>query len=115
VVTSPAQRAITTARLIASELGQPGEALLSDPRIYEADIDDLLEVVHSLPDDKQNVALIGHNPGLTMFCNHLSGENIDNLPTCAVAGIAFELDSWAAIDRDSGRLVRYEYPRKYTG
>lgn len=114
MVSSPAQRAITTARLIAAELDQPDETLLSDPRIYEADIEDLLDVVHSLPDDRENVALIGHNPGLTMFCSHLSGENIDNLPTCAVAGIAFEVDTWQAIDRDSGRLVRYEYPRKYT-
>jgi phosphohistidine phosphatase len=113
MVSSPALRALTTARLIAAELGHPGESLLSDPRIYEAGIEDLLEVVHSLPDDRENVALVGHNPGLTMFCNHLSGENIENLPTCAVAGIAFELDSWEAIDRDSGRLVRYEYPRKY--
>ena len=113
IVTSPAVRAISTARLIAGQLNYPDEALVENPRLYEATTDRLLEVVHQLPDKKVDIALVGHNPGLTDFCNYLCGEAIDNLPTCAVASIRFDADTWQAVYRDTGRLIRYEYPRKY--
>jgi len=114
IMTSPALRALTTARLIAGELGYPETRLLQSPRLYSASASELLEIVHGLPDDRHEVALVAHNPGLTELCNYLCGERIDNLPTCAVAVIRFDVDIWAAVYRDTGRLIRYEYPRKYT-
>lgn len=114
ITTSPALRALTTARLIARELGYPETRLLRNPRLYGASASRLLEIVHGLPDDQHEVALVAHNPGLTELCNYLCGERIDNLPTCAVAAIRFDIDAWAAVYRDTGQLVRYEYPRKYT-
>ena len=114
IVTSPALRALTTARLIAEQLGYPEKKLLQNREIYGASTARLLEIVQQLPDKAVNVALVGHNPALTEFCSYLSGEYIDNLPTCAVAGIRFDVDTWQAVYRDSGRLIRYEYPRKYT-
>jgi phosphohistidine phosphatase len=114
LVTSPALRALTTARLIAEALDYPERDLSVQPELYDADIKQLLAVIHRLPDQATTVGLVAHNPGLTGLCNYLSGENIENLPTCAVAAIAFDLDNWQAVWRNSGRLVRYEYPRKYS-
>jgi phosphohistidine phosphatase len=113
IVSSPAVRAISTARLIARQLDYPDDALVEKPQLYEANTDMLLEVVHQLPDKKLHVALVGHNPGLTDFCNYLCGEGIDNLPTCAVASMHFDTDTWQAVYRDTGQLFRYEYPRKH--
>jgi phosphohistidine phosphatase len=113
VVTSPALRAITTARMLTGELGYPEQSLVEDPRLYGATVSELLEIVHQLPDEKLQVALVAHNPGLTEFCNYLSDEDIANLPTCGIASIAFELDTWQAVHRGTGKLSRFEYPRKY--
>jgi phosphohistidine phosphatase len=113
IVSSPAARALATARLIAGQLGYPVNTLVEDAGLYEATTDRLLNVVHQLPDRKVDVALVGHNPGLTDFCNYLCGEGIENLPTCAVASIRFDTDTWKAVYRDTGRLIRYEYPRKH--
>ena len=113
IVSSPAVRAISTAHLIARQLDYPDDAVLEYPQLYEANTDRLLEVVHQLPDKKLHVALVGHNPGLTDFCNYLCDEGIDNLPTCAVASVRFDTDTWQAVYRDTGRLIRYEYPRKH--
>jgi len=77
-------------------------------------VDQLLSCVHSLDSQYQSVALVAHNPGTTDLCNLLSGESIANLPTCAVAVIEFDLDDWQAVNQDMGKLVLYEYPRKYT-
>lgn len=113
IVSSPALRAITTARLIAEQLGYPQDALIQDTGLYAATTSGLLKVVHELPDETLAVALVGHNPGLTDFCNYLCGDSVENLPTCAVASITFDTDTWQAVHRDTGRLTRYEYPRKY--
>ncbi len=77
-------------------------------------MDALLACVHSLDNRYESIALVAHNPGMTDLCNHLSGESIANLPTCAVAVIEFDLDDWQAVNQDMGRLVLYEFPRKYT-
>lgn len=114
MVASPAARALETARLIAATIGYPEDNLRQEDGMYDAGVNQLIALIHALPAEAHEVALVGHNPGMTGLCNYLTGETIDNLPTCAVAGIAFDLDSWQAVWRDSGRLIRYEYPRKYT-
>ena len=115
IVSSPALRAITTANLIAGKLDYPEQDIRQLKNLYGASVDELLECVQGLNNKDTRIALVAHNPGLTDFCNYLSGEAIDNLPTCAVAVIEFDLDDWQAVYRDSGRLALYEYPRMYTG
>ena len=114
IVASPALRAISTARLIAAELGMPEQGIEQREDLYGASVSGLLDCVHSLDNRYKHIALVAHNPGLTDFCNHLTGESILNLPTAAVAVIEFDLDDWRAVYQDSGRLTLYEYPRKYT-
>lgn len=114
IMSSPAQRAITTAEIIAGKLGYPREQLVEEDHLYGATVEELLDIVHRLPDDRTRVALVAHNPGLTGFCNYLSGDHLANLPTCGIAVIDLEVDTWRAAYRDTGRLTRFEYPRKYS-
>ena len=114
IVASPALRAITTAHLIAGKQGFPEQDIQQRDELYDASVDELLDCVHSLDNQYASIALVAHNPGLTSLCNYLSGESIANLPTCAVAVIEFDLDDWQAVNQDMGKLVLYEYPRKYT-
>jgi phosphohistidine phosphatase len=115
ILSSPAKRAITTARLIAAELGYPEHRIEQREELYKADSEQLLHYVQALEPRFSRVALVGHNPALTRFCNDLSGAGIDNLPTCAVAVIEFDLDDWRAVHPGLGRLAQMEYPRLYTG
>jgi phosphohistidine phosphatase len=112
LVSSPAVRAITTAKYFAGEMGIPFKDILQKPEIYEATCPDLLGVVNELPGHATTVILFGHNPGLSLLVGYLTGEHID-LPTCAIAGITFELEDWSMVSADMGRLVYYDYPRKH--
>jgi len=114
IVSSPAQRAITTARLVAAELGYPEQQIQAREDLYEASAGQLLRCVQSLDDGWHSVALVAHNPGLTQLCNELSDAAIDNLPTCGVAVMDFDVDSWQAVHPQLGRLTRFEYPRMYS-
>jgi phosphohistidine phosphatase len=114
MVSSPAERAITTARLVAAQLGYPEQQINAVDELYDASARQLLHAVQKLDDSWHSVALVAHNPGLTQLCNDLSDAGIDNLPTCAVAVIEFELDTWRAVHPKLGRLTGFEYPRKYS-
>ena len=111
IISSPAMRAITTAEIIAKEIRH--DVVEQNIEIYNAEINALLALVNSLDDALTSVMLVGHNPGFTMLCNYLSNSRIDNMPTCSIAQIQFDADSWKAIVEHSGKLIDFDYPKKY--
>jgi phosphohistidine phosphatase len=110
LVSSPAERAITTAREYARTLLRENR-LVQEPRIYEASVPALLRIISNLPPDAHAVMLFGHNPGFTELVAHLSGQDIGNLPTSGIARVDVEVDDWDAVSRDTGRLVWLDYPK----
>ena len=111
IVSSPAKRAITTAKLIAKEIGFNKRDIVLIPEIYEANVDTLLAVIQSFEEGWEDVMLVGHNPGLTELAEVLSGNVFDNLVTCAVCGLDFLTNNWAAIGTLKGEIYYYDYPK----
>ncbi len=72
----------------------------------------LIDLVAGLDDNLHRVMLVGHNPGFTVLCNYLSNAEIDNMPTCAIAQIQFDINSWESITEHSGKLLDFDYPKK---
>lgn len=112
VVSSPARRALDTARVIAEAIGYPADAIRQDPNIYEASVGALLEVLAELPDECRHVVLFGHNPGLTDLANDLTRGGIDNVPTCGVVDCALDVRNWSEVGSGCGRLLEFDYPKK---
>ncbi|MDF1581468.1 MAG: histidine phosphatase family protein [Desulfuromonadales bacterium] len=110
IISSPARRARNTADLVAAALPCQPLAIRYEPRIYEAVLGTLIEIVNQLDDDWQNVMLVGHNPGLTDLVNAFAPCKIDNIVTCGLVKLAFRVDSWRDIQFNGGRLLFYEYP-----
>jgi phosphohistidine phosphatase len=111
-VTSPAKRALKTARLIAKEIGYPNKRLLTDERIYAALAEDLLEVLQGLDDRLKEAWMVGHNPSLTDLANYLTGTSLDNIPTCGVVRAAFDILRWKQLAHGSGELLLFDYPKR---
>jgi phosphohistidine phosphatase len=111
-VTSPAKRALKTARLIAREIGYPNKGLFTDERIYAALAEGLLEVLQGLDDRFKEVWMLGHNPSLTDLANYLTGASIDNIPTCGVMRAAFDIRRWKQLAHGSGELLLFDYPKR---
>jgi phosphohistidine phosphatase len=112
IVTSPARRARTTARLFAEAAGYPVADILVDDRVYLADVTVLLEVARGLDDAWDHVVLVGHNPGFTDFINSATKHFIENLPTCGVAVLQYNIDHWAELGRTPAILDELDYPKK---
>ncbi len=112
IVSSPAKRALTTAGIIAGEIGFTEASIRTDERIYEATVGDLVAVARELDDGLGHVVMIGHNPGFTYFANWVANCMIENLPTCGVADLEIDISSWADLEEDCGLLLDFDYPKK---
>jgi phosphohistidine phosphatase len=108
LISSPALRAKTTGGIFAKVLQ------LADPcykaAIYDASYTTLLDVINHIPDAYNFVALFGHNPALSQALYNFTGE-VRDMPTCAIAQISFDIDSWKLITADTGKLEYFDYPK----
>ena len=113
IFSSPAKRALKSAKIIAEEIEYPLEEIVTHRAIYHASVDDLLEIIRALDDMDYEVMIFGHNPGMTEIVNYLSDFDLVNLPTSGIVCIEFDEQPWRSISRHSGELVFFEYPKKY--
>ncbi|MEU8514578.1 histidine phosphatase family protein [Kitasatospora sp. NPDC048722] len=117
VVCSPARRARETWELAGAELPQAPSATF-DPRVYTADADDLVRVLHAQPGHAATVLLIGHNPALEDLIIDLAadagGEALDRLrakfPTSGLAVLDVP-GTWAELGSSPARLRDFVVPR----
>lgn len=112
IISSPALRAITTAKIIAEKLKYPVSNIKKDKNIYEASALDLLSVIKQTNNKLKFLILVGHNPGITYLINLISDTRLDNLPTAGIVCLKKEVDSWEEID-DKWSFEFIEYPKKY--
>jgi len=110
-ISSPALRAISTAKYFAKELHINPEDIIQEPEIYDALTNSLLEVVNNLDDSSDFTALFGHNPGITGLVNYLSDEKLFHMPTCGMALIKFPFDQWKMLSSGTGELVFFDFPK----
>ncbi len=110
-ISSPALRAITTAKYFAKELHINPSDIIQEKEIYDALTNSLMEVVNNLDESSNFTALFGHNPGITGLVNYLINQEISHLPTCGMALIKFPLDQWKMVSSGTGELVFFDFPK----
>lgn len=112
LISSPALRALSTAQTFARTLRLSEDAIVLAPGIYDASGDTLLTLVRELDDVSPHVALFGHNPGLSQLAGWLSVEPLDELPTCGIVQLAFDIGRWQDLAEASGTLRYHDWPKK---
>jgi phosphohistidine phosphatase len=112
VLSSPAVRALTTAQIFARELHLAAPKLQQDERLYLASPKVLKEVIRELGGKAPHLMIVGHNPGLTEFADRICAERgLDNLPTCAIYTLEFEIEDWSDLEWESGVNAELDYPK----
>lgn len=111
LVSSPALRALTTAQLIADEIGYQRKDIVVDERLYASNPDNLLAVIRALDNGLDRVMLFGHNPEFTSLAHRLS-STITDMPTCAIAEFCFDAMAWADVAEIGPAKVRMDTPKK---
>lgn len=112
IFSSPAVRALDTAKKIALGLRYPENKITTDQRIYHADEETLLEVIQESDNAYHSIMLVGHNPGLTEFTNRLLHVSIDIIPTCGIVAAKLNIELWEELHWRCGQQEFFYYPKK---
>ena len=113
IISSPANRAAMTARIIAHKIKYPLDEIRYSEAIYEFSANAVIQVIKQIDNTVDQVMLVGHNPALTDLANYFSGEPISNIPTCGIFCVDLDISSWAKIIEHCGKLIFFEFPKKH--
>jgi len=112
IISSTAVRARMTAELAAKEMGFDVSAIRLTDDLYHAGAGTMLDVLADLGGDKDNVVLVGHNPGITSLANHIAADaRIDNLPTAGFFYVEVDINDWSELRHTPGTLLFFASPK----
>lgn len=119
ILASPAIRVVQTLEGLVNG-GWISAPVQFDPAVYHAGYRDLLGIIRKIPDEVQSVMISGHNPTIGVLAAQLcrndddSGRRADlatKYPTGALAEIELDVDHWADVEPQCGRLAAFITPR----
>ena len=112
LLTSSAKRTLQTAEIFAETFKFDKDKILKQKDIYHAlDATDLISVVKALPDKAEIVFLFGHNPSVTALANYCTDSQLHELPTCAIARIELNAETWVAFDIKTATWTNFWVPK----
>lgn len=112
IMSSPAVRAWTTAKIVAKEISYPVEFLQRENSLYLAGVERLLGLLAEQDTGFNSIVIVGHNPGLTEFANYLLPDVTDNIPSCGIVSLDIDTDDWDLRQDKNVELLLYDYPKK---
>ena len=113
VVSSPATRAYSTAKIIADALDYPLQNIQLNDHLYFSGTSTIMNMVSETDDQHHTLFIFGHNPDFTELANVFSKEHIYNVPTTGVVGVEFNVEHWRDIDADSGSAFLFDKASNY--
>lgn len=116
IVSSTANRAATTARVLADGLGFSPDKIVFTEELYHASPKTILRVVQQLDESVGTALLFGHNPGMHDAADMFSGDQgVDYFPTLAVARLELDIDYWGEAEPGCGLLLELLTPKNLKG
>jgi phosphohistidine phosphatase len=110
-ISSPAKRALRTAKYFAEEFDVDKKEIEQVSKLYGASVSTFLEVVSNIDEKNKIAVLFSHNPGITDFANTLTNVHIDNMTTCSIFAVQADADKWADFFRSEKNFLFFDYPK----
>jgi phosphohistidine phosphatase len=114
IITSPARRAVKSARFFAKEFSFSPDTIVLNDLLYQPPEDaaesPLLDIVRNIDNRYQTVMIIGHDPLLSDFANFLQKSFTEKLTAAAVLQLEFPNRQWKNIAKDSATVKLFDYP-----
>lgn len=77
--------------------------------LYDFSGQGLIKVIKSVDSNANRLMVFGHNHAITAFVNSYGNKYIDNVPTCGVVIIEFNIDDWR--DLKPGKTIAKLFPK----
>ncbi|HEX8332365.1 MAG TPA: histidine phosphatase family protein [Segetibacter sp.] len=110
-VSSPANRALTTATYFAEAYDRKQKHIIQVESLYHAEVNVFYKVIDEFDDDFKTVAIFSHNPGITEFVNSLTNTRIDNMPTCGIFAVKAGIKNWKDFAAAQKDFWFFDYPK----
>jgi phosphohistidine phosphatase len=115
VISSPATRAIMTAKLVCDALEIDRQHIQLEKRLYDEGFARVKSVLAECPSTFNRVLLVGHNPEfedlLTYLINSTDIPDVEKLlPTAALARLVLPTD-WTQLEKGCAELPSITYPK----
>ncbi|MCF7826373.1 MAG: histidine phosphatase family protein [Candidatus Marinimicrobia bacterium] len=108
ILSSPACRALETARIFAEHLNYSSDDIVLQQALYHfGGIENALDIIAHVDDDVQTLMLFGHNPTFNALSWHLCKDFREGMPTASVVGINFKTSTWTKAIKKGGSLQTY--------
>jgi len=104
IISSPANRAKTTAKLFAEKSDYTKE-IIFEKDFYFGHIENVIDKLKSIDSSIDRIMIVGHNPTWEHFVTELS-KNYPyvTMPTAAIASINFDIENWSDLKYGIGNL-----------
>jgi len=109
IISSDANRAKTTAELYVSHLNIDKNKINLNHLLYDFSGVNLTQVVKNCKNSVNTLMIFGHNNAITNFVNTYGDVIIDNVPTCGVTIIEFNIENWS--DLNKGKTIKTLFPK----
>ncbi len=110
-VSSAANRALTTTKLMMQKMKMSEDQLEIKEELYHAPPSVILSAINDTPDQYNTIAVVCHNPGITVFTNMIQGLSIDNVPTCGVLILTTTAPTWKQVTLKNLSFEFFDYPK----
>tara|TARA_B100000965_G_scaffold77091_2_gene61217 strand:- start:5370 stop:5861 length:492 start_codon:yes stop_codon:yes gene_type:complete len=97
IISSGANRALSTSKIISENIGFPVKSIQINNDIYNSSEKNMLNIINSIDDKYEFVMITGHNPTFHYLSQLLSNELIIKFPTCSMFAISFNVDLWSEV------------------
>lgn len=107
--TSPAIRALETAKIFKEKLNIQDEDFFIEPSLYTFSSRDLFSQIQHCDPEIEQLMVFGHNPAMTQLVNNLGDKTFDSIPTTGLSVIDFKTNSWK--DLKDGKTILNLFPK----
>ncbi|GAA4899660.1 histidine phosphatase family protein [Flaviramulus aquimarinus] len=109
IVCSDAIRTKTTLDIFILNLNIDKSIVHLSHDLYDFSGENLVKVIRRCDDSITNLMVFGHNHAITAFVNTYGDHYIDNVPTCGVVIIEFDIEKWNNLK--PGKTIKTLFPR----
>ncbi len=113
IVSSTANRACQTAKILAEQLGIDPDMIQTNAALFDQGPKAYLAVVNALPETVQTIVLVGHNPDISYFAEFLTHDAVGSLDKGDIATVELSDGlTWAEASGRTARLASHWTPNR---
>ncbi|MFD2551056.1 SixA phosphatase family protein [Bizionia sediminis] len=109
LIASNAERAKHTAKIFIDTLNLAPDICKFTHELYDFSGSYVMLHIKECPNHVNHLVVFGHNHAITHIANTLGDKYIDNVPTCGVVTINFDVLQWQAIKK--GITTQFLFPK----